>query len=118
MTSKPYTPPSRAPIDDIRAAAVTPMAVRAALKLDVFTPLAQGPMTAGELAASLGVKPRRLEMLLFQLVLAEFPEFRDERFANTAMAAHYLAKADRNISARSMKTGHICGPRKCLPTSR
>ncbi len=68
------------------------MAVRAALRLDVFTSLAQGPMMAQELADELGVKPRRLELLLYQLVVADFLELRDERFANSEMAAHYLVK--------------------------
>ena len=68
------------------------MAVRAALRLDVFTPLAHGPMSAEELALALGVKPRRLELLLCQLVVADFLELRDGRFANTDMATHYLVK--------------------------
>jgi ubiquinone/menaquinone biosynthesis C-methylase UbiE len=85
-------PPSRAPIDALREAVVTPMAVRAALQLGLFTPLARGPMTAAELAEALGVRPRRLEMLLYQLVLAEFLELRDRRFGNSAMADHYLVE--------------------------
>jgi len=92
MTSEPAAPPSREPIDRLTRTPVTPMAVRAALRLDVFTPLAQGPMTAEELAEAIGVKPRRLEMLLSQLVVADFLELHDGRFANTAMAAHYLVK--------------------------
>ena len=92
MPSEPAKPPSREPIDRLTRAPATPMAVRAALRLDVFTPLAQGSMTAEELADALGVKPRRLQMLLCQLVVADFLELRDERFANTAIAAHYLVK--------------------------
>lgn len=92
MPPKPAKTPSREPIDRLTRAPATPMAVRAALRLDLFTPLAQGPMTAPQLADKLGVKPRRLEPLLYQLVVAEFLELRDERFANTAMAAHYLVK--------------------------
>lgn len=84
--------PSREPIDQLREVPVTPMAVRAGLGLGVFTALGQGPMTAGELADALGVKPRRLEFLLLQLVLGEFLELRDGRFSNTAMAAHYLVE--------------------------
>lgn len=84
--------PSRAPIDQIREAVVTPLAVRAALQLGVFTPLARGPMSAEDLAQALGVKPRRLEMLLHQLVIADFLELCDETFANTAMADHYLVE--------------------------
>ena len=92
MPSKSSAPPSRAPIDKIREAVITPLAVRAALQLGVFTPLAGGPMTVPELADALGVKPRRLEMLLYQLVVAEFLELHDDRFANTAMADHYLVE--------------------------
>lgn len=86
------TSPSRDPIDRLKEAVVTPMAVRAALSLDVFTPLAGGPMTAEELARALGVRPRRLGMLLGQLVVAAFLERHGDRFANSAMAAHYLVK--------------------------
>ena len=92
MPSETSAPPSRELIDQIRPAVITPMAVRAALQLDVFTPLANGPMTAEELADALGVKPRRLKMLLFQLVVADFLEFHDDRFANPLMTAHYLVK--------------------------
>ncbi len=90
MKSEPSAPPSRAPIDHLRDAVITPFAVRAALQLGVFTPLAHGPMTAAKLADALGVKTRRLEMLLYQLVVADFLEVHDNRFANTAMADHYL----------------------------
>jgi ribosomal protein L11 methylase PrmA len=68
------------------------MAVRAALQLGLFTPLASGPMTAGDMADALGVKPRRLEALLYQLVLSEFLTVSDGRFANTDMAAYYLVE--------------------------
>lgn len=95
MTSAPSAPPSRAPIDRVREAVVTPMAVRAAVQLNVFTPLAHGPMTAAELADALGVKTRRLEMLLYQLVIAEFLELRGEKFANSPMADHYLVEGRR-----------------------
>jgi len=96
MATEQTTPPSRAPIDHIREAAFTPMAVRAALQLDVFTPLAQGPMTAVELAEALGVQPRRLESLLYQLVVSEFLKFHDGRFANSDMSAYYLVKGTPN----------------------
>jgi ubiquinone/menaquinone biosynthesis C-methylase UbiE len=68
------------------------MAVRAAVQLGVFTPLAEGPLTAEELGNALGLKPRRLEMLLYQLVASKFLELHDDRFANTPMAARYLVQ--------------------------
>jgi hypothetical protein len=89
-------PPSRIPIDSIRDALFTPMAVRAALQLEVFTSLARGPKTSIELAEALGVKPRRLEALLYQLVLSKFLELQDSRFANTATSAYYLVKGAPN----------------------
>lgn len=94
--SNQIAPPSRVPIDSIRDAIFTPMAVRAALQLDVFNPLARGPMTSIELAEALGVKPRRLEALLYQLVLSKFLELQDGRFANTDMSSYYLVKGTPN----------------------
>ena len=96
--SERVTPPSRTPIDKIREATITPMAVRAALQLDVFTPLAKGPMTAQELADELGVKPRRLALLLYQLVCSEFLELHDDKFTNTEMSAYYLVKGRPNYA--------------------
>ena len=96
MSSEVSSPPSREPIDRLREAPVTPMAVRAALGLGVFTALGQTTMTADELARALGVKPRRLELLLLQLVVGEFLELHDGRFSNTAMAAHYLVEGASN----------------------
>jgi hypothetical protein len=92
MASDKSVLPSREPIDQLREAVFTPMAVRAALQLGIFTPLANGPMTTQELADTLGVKPRRLEMLLYQLVTAEILELHDDRFANTAMTTHYFVE--------------------------
>ncbi len=92
MATDDATPPSREPIDRITRTVTAPMAVRAALQLGLFTPLGDGPMTAVELADALGVKPRRLEMMLYQLVVAEFLTLDGDRFANTAVADHYLVE--------------------------
>lgn len=97
------TPPSREPIDRITHAVATPMAVRAALQLDLFTALANGPMTAENLADAVGVKPRRLKLLLYTLVVAEFLELYDERFGNSSVSDHYLVKG------RPQYTGGIHG---------
>ncbi len=92
MAPEAVSSPSRGPIEKIRLTVITPMAVRAAMQLDVFTPLADGPMTAGEIADALGLKPRRLEMLLYQLVVSEFLELEGDRFTNTPMAAEFLVQ--------------------------
>ena len=54
MSSETSSPPSRDPIDQIRPYIIEAMAIRAALQLGVFTPLAKGPMTAEELSNALG----------------------------------------------------------------
>lgn len=92
MAPEAVSPPSRDAIDQIRPDVIKAMAIRAALQLGVFTPLADGPLTAEELGDALGLKPRRLEMLLYQLVASEFLELHEGRFANTRMAAHYLVQ--------------------------
>ena len=40
------------------------MAMLAGMQLDLFTPLKNGPMTPGEIAAEIGVPPRQLGPLL------------------------------------------------------
>ncbi len=92
MTSEAAAPPSRELIDRCTQAVFTPMALRAALQLDVFTPLADGPMTAAALADALRVDSRRLEMLLYQLVVAGMLELDGARFANTDIADYYLVQ--------------------------
>jgi SAM-dependent methyltransferase len=96
VTTQSSTPPSRQPIDQIRLDVIKAMAVRAALQLGVFTPLADGPMTSDALADVLGVRPRRLKMLLLQLAAAGFLELDGDRFANSPIAAHYLVQGRPN----------------------
>ena len=98
MTTEQATPPSRTPIDNVRLATFTPMAVRAAMQLGLFTSLAQGPRTAEELATALGVKSRRLKALLYQLVVSEFLDVNESRFSNTEMAAYYLVEGTPNYA--------------------
>ena len=92
MSSEQPEAPSREPIDQIRPDIIKAMAIRAAIQLRVFTPLADGPLTAEELGEALGVKHRRLELLLFQLVASGFLELDGERFANAPIASHYLVQ--------------------------
>jgi len=70
----------------------SPMAMLAGMQLDLFTPLKDGPMTAGELGSALGVKPRRLEVLLYSLVRAELLTVDGGRFANTPEANAFLVR--------------------------
>ncbi len=86
------TPPSREIIDRHAFAVYLPMAMLAGMKLDVFTPLRDGPLIAETLAEVVGVDPTRLSLLLYALVAAELLEVNDGLFANTAVSDHYLVR--------------------------
>lgn len=68
------------------------LAMLAGMQLDVFTPLAEGPRTAGEIAAALRVRADKLTPLLYALVTAGLLEFANERFANSPEAAEFLVR--------------------------
>ena len=69
-----------------------PMAMLAGMKLDVFSPLANGPMTAAELSKALGLRADKLGPLLYALVHANLLTLAGDRFANTPEADAYLVK--------------------------
>ena len=64
----------------------------AGMQLDVFTPMKDGPLTAEQIAAAIGVGPSRLRLLLYVLVTAGLLTEQDGRFSNTAEANHFLVK--------------------------
>jgi hypothetical protein len=69
-----------------------PMAMLAGMQLDVFTPLKDGPMSARALAHALGIRPERLQPLLYALVHAELLRVEGDRFVNTPEADVYLVR--------------------------
>jgi O-methyltransferase domain/Dimerisation domain len=69
-----------------------PLAMLAGMQLDVFTPLASGPMTAAELSMTLGLQPDKLSPLLYALVHADLLTLAKEHFSNTPEADAYLVK--------------------------
>jgi 2-hydroxy-4-(methylsulfanyl)butanoate S-methyltransferase len=69
-----------------------PLAMLAGMQLDVFTPLAKGPMSTAELSKTLGIRPDKLSPLLHALVHAELLTLANDRFINTPEADAYLAK--------------------------
>ena len=69
-----------------------PLAMLAGMKLDVFSPLANGPMTAAELSKALGLRADKLSPLLHSLVHADLLTLAGDRFANTPEADTYLVK--------------------------
>jgi SAM-dependent methyltransferase len=68
------------------------VAVVAAMKLDLFTPLADGPKTADDLAAALGVPSRRLRMLLHSVAATGLVVADGDRFANSPAATQHLVR--------------------------
>ena len=66
------------------------LAMLAGMQLQVFTPLAEGPMTVEQLAARLAVEAIKLRPLLYALVVAGLITLDGERFANTAESDEFL----------------------------
>lgn len=79
-------------INKLRAAADAACAMQAGMELDLFTPLKDRSMTAGEIALAIGAKSDRLRLLLWALVAAGLLTEKDGRFANTPEANRYLVK--------------------------
>jgi precorrin-6B methylase 2 len=67
-------------------------AMQAAVKLDLFTALADGPQTEERLAAGLGCDLRALRMLVTALAGLEFLERRGDEVTATPSALTYLAR--------------------------
>src|SRR5690242_5091421 len=81
-------------INRLRAAADSAFAMLAGIQLDVFTPLRNGPMTADQIAAAIGVSPQRLRLLLYCLVAAELLIEKGGKFSNTPEANEFLVKGN------------------------
>ncbi len=80
-------------IDRLNHALYPSLAMLAGMQLDVFSPLADGPMTTVDLAARLGVGAAKLDPLLHALVIAELLEPCDgSGFANSPEADRFLVK--------------------------
>ena len=84
------------------ASAVYPsFAMLAGMQLDVFTPLADGPLTATQLADAIGVNAEKLSRLLYALVTAHLLTVEGDRFANTPEARQFLVKGQTDVSGWS-----------------
>ena len=70
----------------------SPFAMLAGMQLDLFTPFADGPLSAGEIADTLGVQVTKLRPLLYALVVAGLLSVEDGLFANTSEADAYLVR--------------------------
>ena len=90
MMSK--TPPQPKTISRLFDAVYPPFALLAGMELDVFTPLAEGPLSADQIANNIGVKPVKLRPLLYTLVVAGLLTVEEGLFSNTPEANHYLVR--------------------------
>lgn len=66
--------------------------LHAGVKMDLFSPLSQGPMTAEALARLIHADPRGLEMLLNALCALELLHKEGQDFRCTELSATYLSK--------------------------
>ncbi len=89
MTTKSWTP---AELLQLSGGYWSACALHAGVKLDVFTPLAEGSHSSPELAARLKIPARGLAMLLNALVALELLVKQGEAFVTTPFAAEFLAK--------------------------
>jgi SAM-dependent methyltransferase len=81
-------------INKLRFAVDAGLAMLAGMQLDLFTPLKDGPMTAEQLSAAIGVGPARLRLLLYVLVAAGLLTEQNGRFSNTDETNKYLVKGE------------------------
>jgi SAM-dependent methyltransferase len=92
MTDPTQRLPSRDIFDKLADLPYPAFALVAGVKLDLFTPLADGPMTVEALASALAVEPLKLRPLLYALVVSGLLTVEDEAFANTPETDHYLVR--------------------------
>jgi SAM-dependent methyltransferase len=92
MTSATLQRPEVNPIEKIVASVYPPFAMLAGMKLDLFTPLKDGPMNAERLAETIGVGSAKLKPLLYTLVVAGLLNVEEELFSNTDTANRFLVK--------------------------
>src|SRR6476620_110644 len=84
--------PSIQPLRDIFNGVLTGYTVLAGMQLDVLTPLGDGPRSAAQVAAALGLDADPLTRLLYGLVACDLLTVEDGRFANTPLADAYLVR--------------------------
>lgn len=89
MTDQPLRPET---IDRLASAVYPSLAMLAGMELDLFTPLKDGPMTAGQIAQELDVRPDKLSPLLYALVAAGLLIKEEDLFSNTPEADHFLIR--------------------------
>lgn len=94
MTTNPPEGVRPTTINEISAGMRSVFALKAAMELDLFTPLRNGPLSAKQLAEAAGVDTGKLELLLYGLVLLGLLEVKDGKFANSPEAQRFLVRGE------------------------
>lgn len=92
--SPPHSIAEENPILKIGSAIYPAFAMLAGMQLDLFTPLKNGPMSAEQIAAAIGVNTIKLKPLLYALVVAGLLTVDDNLFANTDTANCYFVRGN------------------------
>jgi hypothetical protein len=79
-------------IEKLATAVYPSMAMMAGIQLDVFTPLKDGPLNAGQVAAVRSIDPARAAPLLYALVAIGLLTVDGDRFVNTPEADYFLVR--------------------------
>ncbi len=79
-------------IYDLFGGIFKPQFIRTALQLDVFTPLAQSPFTAEQIAQACGCDTTGIKILIDYLYAAQLLTFEDNRYPLTLDAATFLVR--------------------------
>ncbi len=93
-------------LDRLSRAVYPSFAALAALQLDLFTSLKDGPLTAGQIAGALDVKTGKLTPLLYSLVATELLCLEGDRFSNSPEADRYLVSTRPSYVGGSHKLLH------------
>lgn len=83
-------PPTK--IDSLEWAVWPSFAMLAGIQLDLFTVLRDRPMTIGEIADAISVRPDKLKPLLYALAASGLLTIEGDFFANTGEANHFLVR--------------------------
>ena len=92
MASATVERPEENPIEKIVVSVYPPFAMIAGMQLDLFSPITDGPMSAEQIAETLGVDCAKLKPLLYALVVAGLLNVEGELFSNTDTANRFLVK--------------------------
>jgi 3-hydroxy-5-methyl-1-naphthoate 3-O-methyltransferase len=90
MTQEPRLRPET--VERLAMAVYPSFAMLAGMELDVFTTVKDGPLTAEQVAAALGIDPATVKPLLYALVATGLLSVDGDLFANGPEAHHFLVR--------------------------